>query len=116
MPGPATVASLKVYLGLDPASSVDEQAMTVAVDAGNDLVAALRPDLVVDPTTGLPLADWPARAHQAANVQAAQSYGGRGSVQGIAAFSDVGVSMIPRLHPQVRALLELGEYQRSTVA
>ncbi|MET0767369.1 MAG: hypothetical protein ABWY50_06980 [Aeromicrobium sp.] len=111
----ATVAGLRTYLGIDPASTVDEEAMTAAVAAANDFVAVLRPDLTHDPD-GAPLTEWPARVDQAALVQAARLYGRRGSVQGIAAFADIGVSMLPRLDPEVRSLLELGEYQPSVVA
>ena len=106
---PATVAAVRVYLGVDPASSTDEEALTAAVDAANDLVGQLRPDLTATEP-------WPARAHQAAIVEAARLYGRRGSVQGIAAFADIGVSLLPRLDPEVRSLLELGEYQPSVVA
>jgi hypothetical protein len=113
---PATVATLKTYLGVDPASTIDEEAMGAAVAASNDLVTTFRPDLTVDPATGATLAVWPARCDQAALVEAARLYGRRGSVQGVAAFADVGVSMLPRLDPDVRALLELGEYQRNVVA
>jgi len=113
---PATVASLKTYLGIAPASTVDEDAMSAAVAAANDLVGVYRPDLVTDPATGDPLATWAPRADQAALVQAARLYGRRGSVQGIAAFADVGISMLPRLDPEFRSLLELGEYQRSVIA
>lgn len=112
----ATVAGLQTYLGLDPASSIDADAMTAAVDAANDLVTVLRPDITTDPTDGTVLATWPARADQAALVEAARLYGRRGSVQGIAAFADMGVSMIPRLDPEVRSLLQLGEYQPNVVA
>ena len=59
---------------------------------------------------------WPPRAEQAALVQAARLYGRRGSVQGVAAFTDLGITTLPRLDPDVRALLELGEYQPSVVA
>jgi hypothetical protein len=105
----ATVAELRTYLGLDPASSVDADAMTAAVAAANDIVSVLRPDLAaLDP--------WPPRALQAALVEAARLYGRRGSVQGVAAFADIGVSLLPRLDPEVRSLLELGEYQQSVVA
>jgi hypothetical protein len=106
---PATVASLRTYLGIDPASTHDEEAMSAAVAAGNDVVTTWRPDLTEAPT-------WPPRAEQAALVQAARLYGRRGSVQGIAAFADLGVTMLPRLDPDVRALLELGEYQPSAIA
>jgi len=113
---PATVASLKVYLGVDPASVIDAEAMGAAVAASNDLVQTLRPDLTMGGDPPAPLAAWPPRADQAALVEAARLYGRRGSVQGIAAFADVGVSMLPRLDPEVRSLLELGEYQRNVVA
>jgi hypothetical protein len=112
---PATVASLRTYLGVDPASTVDGEAMGAAVAAANDLVQSLRADLTTD-GAGVPLASWPPRCDQAALVEAARLYGRRGSVQGIAAFADVGVSMLPRLDPEVRSLLELGEYQPSVVA
>jgi hypothetical protein len=112
---PATVTTLRVYLGIDPASTVDEQAMTFAVDASNDIVSTYRPDLTKD-ATGAALSTWPPRVDQAALTQAARLYGRRGSVQGIAAFADIGVSLLPRLDPDVRALLELGEYQPPVVA
>lgn len=111
----ATVDTLRTYLGIDPASAVDGEAMGAAVAAANDMVATWRPDLVLD-DAGAELAEWPSRCDQAALIEAARLYGRRGSVQGIAAFADVGVSMIPRLDPDVRALLELGEYQRNVVA
>jgi hypothetical protein len=110
----ATVAALKVYLGVDPASTIDLEAMGAAVAAANDLVQTFRPDLTLE--AGVPLEVWPPRCDQAALVEAARLYGRRGSVQGIAAFADVGVSMLPRLDPEVRSLLELGEYQRNVVA
>lgn len=119
---PATTASLRTYLGLDPATAVDEAAMQMAVDAANDLVAALRPDLtggtpVVNPLIApAPPVAWAARAEQAANVEAARLYGRRGSIQGVAAFADIGVSLLPRMDPEVRSLLELGEYQPSVVS
>lgn len=112
---PATVATLRTYLGIDPASTVDDAAMTAAVAAANDLVGVYRPDLVHD-AAGAVLEDWPARADQAALVEAARLYGRRGSVQGVAAFADVGVSLLPRLDPEFRSLLELGEYQQSVIA
>jgi hypothetical protein len=103
-------------LGIDPASPNDEEAMAMAVAAANDLVATLRPDLTHDPADGSLIDMWPARADQAAHVEAARLYGRRGSVQGVAAFADLGVSLLPRLDPEVRSLLELGEYQQSVVA
>ena len=112
---PATAASLRTYLGIDPASSVDSAAMDAAVAAANDVVAAYRPDLVLAPD-GTPLPTWPARADQAALVEAARLYGRRGSVQGVAAFADVGISLLPRLDPEFRSLLQLGEYQPSAIA
>lgn len=111
----ATTASLRVYLGQDPASTIDAEAMDAAVAAANDLVQTFRPDLTMD-AAGVPLPTWPPRCTQAALVEAARLYGRRGSVQGVAAFADVGVSMLPRLDPEVRSLLELGEYQRNVVA
>lgn len=89
--------------------------MDAAVAAANDLVAQYRPDLTHD-ADGALLTEWAPRADQAALVEAARLYGRRGSVQGIAAFADVGVSMLPRLDPEFRSLLQLGEYQPSAIA
>lgn len=97
-----------IFLGLTPSRAVDSDAMGAAVVAANDLVATLRPDLMGDA--------WPPRADEAATIQAARLYGRRGSVNGVAAFQDVGVTHLPRLDPDVRSLLELGEYQRSVIA
>lgn len=113
---PASAASLRIYLGIDPASSVDEAAMTAACAAANDICTTWRPDLTLDPSDGTMLPSWPARVEQAAHVEAARLYGRRGSVQGVAAFADLGVSLLPRLDPEVRALLELGEYQPPVIA
>ena len=95
--------------------------MTDAVEAANDLVAALRADLpapdpdAVPPTTWDDVT-WPPRADKAATLEAARLYGRRGSVQGVAAFADAGVSLLARLDPDVRVLLELGEFQKSAFA
>lgn len=110
---PTTVERVKTHLGIATARPVDDDALAFAVEAANDLVAALRPDL--DPLDGLAPA-WPVRADEAATLHAARLYGRRGSVQGIAAFQDVGVSLLPRIDPDVRLLLELGEYQGSVTA
>jgi hypothetical protein len=109
---PATVDTLKIYLGLDPASTVDAQAMQMACDAANDIVTQWRPDLT-DVAAG---ATWPPRAEQAAVVQAARLYGRRGSVSGIAAFADLGIANLARMDPEVRSLLQLGEFQMPVVA
>jgi hypothetical protein len=103
-----TVEAVMVFLGLTPSRTVDNDALNAAVVAANDLVATLRPDLTGDA--------WPPRADQAATIHAARLYGRRGSVNGVAAFQDVGVTLVPRLDPDVRSLLELGEYQRSVIA
>jgi hypothetical protein len=113
---PATVVSVRIHLGVDPASTVDQDALEAAVAAANDVVVMWRPDLTTDPGDGSVLPTWPARVDQAAVIEAARLYGRRGSVQGVAAFADLGVSLLPRLDPEVRSLLELGEYQRSVVA
>jgi hypothetical protein len=112
---PATVAGLRTYLGIEPASTVDADALAAAVAAANDYIAVLRPDLTHD-AAGAVLATWPPRVDQAATVEAARLYGRRGSVQGVAAFADLGVTMLPRIDPEVRSLLELGEYQPSAIA
>lgn len=112
---PATVASVKTYLGIDPATVTDDQALGAVVAAANDYITQLRPDLTLG-EDGTPLPTWPPRVDQAANVEASRLYGRRGSVQGVAAFADIGVSLLPRIDPEVASLLELGNYQRSVVA
>jgi hypothetical protein len=111
---PTTVDRLKTHLGLSGARQVDEDAMQDAVDAANDLVAALRTDLdPIDPHPSQDPVVWPPRVDEAATLQAARLYGRRGSVQGVAAFADAGVSLLARLDPDVRVLLQLGENQDS---
>jgi hypothetical protein len=106
---PTSVAKLRIHLGQDPASTVDADAMLAACDAAN--ATAVR--LEVYGTDG---AEWPADVDLGATMQAARWYGRRGSVQGIAAFADLGVSTIGDLDPDVRFLWGLGEYQRPVVA
>lgn len=111
-----TVAAVRTFLGVDPASTTDEDALTAAVAAANDWVVQVRPDWTTDETTGDVLDVWPPSADQAATMQAAHDYGRRGSTAGVAAFQDVGVTFIPRMDPDVRRLLQLGEYQGPVVA
>lgn len=113
---PATVTSVRTFLGVDPASDVDTAALEAAVAGANAYVARMRPDWCTDETTGDVLVSWPVDADQAATMQAARDYGRRGSTSGVAAFQDVGVSMLPRMDPDVRRLLQLGEYQPPVVA
>jgi len=112
---PATVASVQTFLGLSPARPMDDDALAAAVAAANDWVTEMRPDLTLD-ESGAELPSWPPRADQAAVQYAARLYGRRGSVQGVAAFQDVGDTLLPALDPDIRALLELGNFQRSVVA
>jgi hypothetical protein len=109
------VESLKIFLGLDPASSQDEAAMLAAVAAANNQATTWRPDVTLDPD-GVELDGWPPKIDEGANLYAARVYGRRGSVAGVAGFADLGISAIPRLDPDVRALWELGEFQPSVIA
>jgi hypothetical protein len=105
---PATVEGVRTFLGLSPARPVDDDALAAAVAASNAAVGFWRVDLaLVDP--------WPPNADQAATIYAARLYGRRGSVQGVAAFQEVGVVTLPQ-DPDVSALLGLGKFQRSVVA
>jgi len=110
---PATVDAVRTFLGLSPSRPTDDDALAAAVAAANSYVAAVRTDL--DPDDGSGSVTWPARCDQAAVLYAARLYGRRSSVQGVAAFQDVGVTLIPQ-DPDVKALLELGPFQRSVVA
>lgn len=105
----ATVDMVKTHLGVEPNRPIDEAALQMWTDVANDMVRQWRPDLTATEP-------WPDRANGAAALQAARLYGRRGSVQGVAAFADVGVSYMPRLDPDVKPMLELGEYQPSVVA
>jgi len=110
---PTTVDRVRTFLGLTPARPVDDQALADAVAGANDAVTAWRSDLPAD--DGSATVIWPARADTAATLLAARLYGRRGSVQGIAAFQEVGVLLIPQ-DPDVKALLELGPFQKSVIA
>lgn len=110
---PTTVARLQTHLGLTGARQVDTDAMGDAVDAANDWVSTLRPDLAKLTADG---SDWPARADEAATLLAAYYYGRRGSVAGVASFADAGVAALPQTDPSVASLLELGRYQQSATA
>jgi hypothetical protein len=112
---PATVDKVRTYLGIDPASTVDEDALGSAVAAANDFVDNVRHDWTTD-TAGAPLDPWRPLAEQAAVTQAARWYGRRGSALGVPAFADLGIGILPRIDPDVRLMLELGEYQRSVIA
>jgi len=111
---PATVDALKIFLGIDPASTVDAQAMQPACDSANALAVRFRADVTTD--VDGPLAEWPADIDQGAILQAARLYGRRGSSAGALAFADIGVITIGRLDPDVRMLWQLGEYQGPVVA
>lgn len=110
---PTTVELVRIHLGLAPARPVDDTALDNAVAAANDAVWAWRRDLDEPTVDG---ATWPPRCDYAATLQAARLYGRRGSVQGVAAFQDVGVATLGRLDPDIRSLLELGEFQPSVIA
>jgi hypothetical protein len=105
-----TVDMVKGYMGLSPADDLDDEALQQATDAANDMVAALRTDLA-------DLTDWPARVTNAATMWAARLYRRRGSIEGLAGYSDMGGAVpISRLDPDIAAELELGTWQRSVVA
>ena len=111
---PVTVDMVRTHLGLDPASTIDQAAMQAACDATNSLAVSIPvPGTTED---GLSLPTWPVHVDQGAVLHASRLYGRRGSVQGFAAFADLGFSMLGRIDPDVRFLWGLGEYQKSVVA
>ena len=112
-PVPTTTAAVSSFLGLSPARPVDDEALAAAVAAANDAVWTWRQDLD-DPSAEGTV--WPPRVDFAATIEAARLYGRRGSVQGVAAFQDTGVSFLPSLDPEVKSLLEIGQFQPSVVA
>jgi hypothetical protein len=105
-----TVDQVKAYMGLSPDDVLDDESLTMATDAANDMVAALRSDLAGQ-------TDWPVRCVNAATMWAARLYRRRGSIEGLAGYSDMGGAVpITRLDPDIAAELELGTWQRSVVA
>jgi hypothetical protein len=110
---PASVETLRTHLGISGARPVDDDAMQIACDAANRMVAVFRPD-VDDPADVNTV--WTPDIDEAALIQAARFYGRRSSVQGVASFQDVGVITLGRLDPDVRLLLGLSEYQPSVIA
>jgi len=105
----ATLDKLKIHLGIPASDTHNDEAMQMWLDAANAQVAIWRPDLTAtDP--------WDPRAEGAVYLQASKLVGRRGSVQGVAAFADIGVTYMPRLDPDLMTLLELGDYQQSVVA
>lgn len=112
---PATAAAVRTFLGVDPASTVDQAALDAAVAGANAWVVSVRPDRTTD-VDGAVLETWPADVDQAAVLEAAHDYGRRTSTAGVAAFADMGISFLPRMDPDVRRLLQLGEYQPPVIA
>lgn len=112
---PTSVEAVKTHLGMTGGRPVDDDALETAVTAANGLVAALRPDLPVSTDPEVP-PTWPPQCDYAATLQAARLYGRRGSVQGVASFADAGVSLLARMDPDVRLLLQVGEFQDSAFA
>jgi hypothetical protein len=112
---PATVAGVRVFLGLASGRPVDDDALAAAVAGANDAVSALRSDCPAAGTDGEDPPTWPPRCEQAATIYAARLYGRRSSVQGIAAFQDAGVQLLAS-DPDVALLLQLGRYQNSVTA
>ena len=61
----ATLEGLKTYLGLDPATSIDDAAMASAVAAANAKAIEWRPDVTLD-AEGVELPAWPSYMDQGA--------------------------------------------------
>jgi hypothetical protein len=112
---PTSVDRLQTHLGLRGARPEDEDAMLYAVDASNDWVSTLRPDLPVW-AEGDDSVVWPPRVDEAATLLAAFLYSRRGTVTGVASFQDAGVAALPQTDPSLASLLELGRYQLSVTA
>lgn len=108
----ATVEGLKAFLGYPPATDRDDTALAAAVAAANAAVVMWRHDLAPPGDLARP---WPAGVDQAATIYAARLYGRRGSIQGVVAYQEMGVTM-RSTDPDCWALLQLGGYQDSVVA
>jgi hypothetical protein len=112
---PVTVDDVKVHLGLDLATTTDEAAMQQAVDGTNALAMLWRADVTLD-EAGEPLPSWPANIDKGGIIFAAKVYGRRGSVAGVAGFTEIGLAYVARLDPDLKAFWELGEFQPPVVA
>lgn len=104
-----TIELVKAHLGLAPTDVADDQSLEQSVSASNAMVAALRRDLASE-------VDWPAQVVHAATLWAARLYRRRGSVEGLAGYSDMGGVPIIRVDPDIQAELGLGQWQASVVA
>lgn len=113
---PTSIGLVRTFLGIAGARPQDDDALEAAVDAANGLVSAFRKDLPAWDPAADPEVVWPPQVDFAATIQAADLYGRRGSLGGIAGFQEGGVQLIPQLDPNVRSLLQLGNFQDSVVA
>jgi hypothetical protein len=110
---PTTTALVKAHLGLTPSDVLDDESLDAATAAANDMVATLRPDVVLATPDG---GEWPDRVTHAATLWAARLYRRRGSVEGLAGYQDLGGVPIIRIDPDIQAELELGPWQRAVIA
>lgn len=110
---PTTVDLVKAHLGLTPSDTLDEESLEAATAAANDMVATLRPDVVLASASG---GEWPDRVTHAATLWAARLYRRRGSVEGLAGYQEMGGVPIIRIDPDIQAELQLGPWQPAVIA
>ncbi|MFT4299322.1 MAG: hypothetical protein QM597_06790 [Aeromicrobium sp.] len=118
--GPATEATVRTQLRIDPTDHTDDAALELAVNAVNAFVVGL-PVVVDGLLPGLPDPlpaswTWPPRLTQGATLLAARIFRRRNSAEGVTSFGDSGVVYVRRNDPDVAMLLRLGDYAPPTVA
>ncbi len=111
--GPATLPLVKAQLGITDA--LDDDALTAAVEAVNQVVLELRVAQAAD-TEPAPV-DWEAwpRIVQGAVMLSARVFRRRNTPDGVAALADQGPVYVQRNDPDVAMLLQLGAWSKPSV-
>lgn len=106
--GPTTLLLVKAWMDLDDV--VDDDAVTMVVDAVNSMVRTWRCSLAaVDQIA------WPDRVVQGSTMLASRLFRRRNSPAGVEAFSSDGAVYVSRNDPDIAQYLGLGVHQPPTV-
>lgn len=118
MPGWLKVSDVKLFLGLAPADTADDDTLTKASAAPEPFVERARPDAFPRTIEGGPdFAKAPAAdAYYAAVQLASRLYQRRNSTIGVAAFNDLGGAVyVSKFDPDIERGLRTGAYTRPAV-
>jgi len=103
--GPATLAGVKLILGIRAEDETDDPMIQAKVDAVNSIMSGLPiAELAVDADT------WPARIIEGANMLAARWVRRRNSPAGVEAMGEFGAAYVMRSDPDIAQLLQLGSW------